>query len=78
MGKVPLQVLEELEHQARQNLSTNDFTATFAKTASACNTTIECQHSIKTTVNRVKLYVLVSSALPTTRRDMTCTVLKAT
>ena len=23
-------------------------------------------------------YVLVSSALPTTRRDMTCTVLKAT
>ena len=25
-----------------------------------------------------QLYVLVSSALPTTRRDMTCTVLKAT
>ena len=25
-----------------------------------------------------ELYVLVSSALPTTRRDMTCTVLKAT
>ena len=24
-----------------------------------------------------QLYVLVSSALPTTRRDMTCTVLKA-
>ena len=28
--------------------------------------------------NPSELYVLVSSALPTTRRDMTCTVLKAT
>ena len=28
--------------------------------------------------NPSKLYVLVSSALPTTRRDMTCIVLKAT
>ena len=28
--------------------------------------------------NPNELYVLVSSALPTTRRDMTCTVLKAT
>ena len=28
--------------------------------------------------NLDKLYVLVSSALPTTHRDMTCTVLKAT
>ena len=39
MGKVPLQVLKEPEHQARQNHSTN-FTATFAKTASACCTTM--------------------------------------
>ena len=30
-----------------------------------------------TVQNPNKLYVLVSSALPTTRRDMTCTVLKA-
>ena len=29
-------------------------------------------------VYSTELYVLVSSALPTTRRDMTCTVLKAT
>ena len=29
-------------------------------------------------LNPNELYVLVSSALPTTRRDMTCTVLKAT
>ena len=31
-----------------------------------------------TVQNLNQLYVLVSSALPTTRRDMTCTVLKAT
>ena len=38
VGKVPLQVLKELEHQARQNLSPINFTATFARTASSCNT----------------------------------------
>ena len=55
MGKVPLQVLKELEHQARRNLSTLNFTATFAKTASPCNTTMEKgQHSIKATFKRVK------------------------
>ena len=55
MGKVPIQVLKELERQARQNLSTINFTATFAKTASACNTTMEkCQPSLKTTFKRVK------------------------
>ena len=55
MGKVPLQVLKELEHQARQNLSTINFTATFAKTASACNTTSEkCQHCVKVTFKRVQ------------------------
>ena len=53
MGEVPLQVLKE--HQARQNLSTINFTATFAMTASSCNTVIErCQHSIKATFKRVK------------------------
>ena len=31
-----------------------------------------------TVQNPNELYVLVSSALPTTRRDMTCTVLKVT
>ena len=55
MGQVPLQFLKELEHQARQNLSTINFTATFAKTASACNITMEkCQHSLKATFKRVK------------------------
>ena len=55
MGKVPLQVLNELEHQSRQNLSTINCTAIFTKTASACNTVMEkCQHSIKATFKRVK------------------------
>ena len=55
MGKVPLQGLKELEHQARQNLATINFTATFAKTASSCNTVMEkCQHRIKAIFKRVK------------------------
>ena len=55
MGKVPLQVLKELEHQARQNLCTINFTATFAKTASVCNSTMEkCQDSLKSTFKKVK------------------------
>ena len=55
VGKVPLQALKELEHQARQNLSTINFTATFSRAASSCNTVFEkCQHSIKATFKRVK------------------------
>ena len=55
VGKVPLQVLKELEHQVRQTLSTINFTATFARTASSCNTVMEkCLHSIKATFKRVK------------------------
>ena len=55
MGKVPLQVLKELEYQARQNLSTINFTATFAKSASSGDTVVEkCQHSIQATFKRVK------------------------
>ena len=30
MGKVPLPILKELEHQARQNISTINYTAAFA------------------------------------------------
>ena len=56
MGKVPLPVLKELEHQARQNLSIN-FTAVFAKTSS-CNTTMEkSQHSLKLTFKKVKTQI---------------------
>ena len=55
MGKVPLPILKELEHQARQNFSTLNFTAAFAKTSSSCNATLEkCQHSLKSTFKRVK------------------------
>ena len=39
MGKVPLPILKELEHQARQNISTLNFTAAFAKTSSSCQRT---------------------------------------
>ena len=41
MGKVPLPILKELEHQARQNISTLNFTAAFAKTSSSCNVSLE-------------------------------------
>ena len=55
MGKVPLPILKELEHQARQNISTLNFTTTFAKTSSACNSTLEkCQHSLKSAFKKVK------------------------
>ena len=55
MDNVPLPVLKELEHQARQNLSTINFVATFAKTASTCNTTMEkCQDSLKSNFKKVK------------------------
>ena len=55
MGKVPLPVFKELEHQARQNISTLNFTFAFAKTSSTCNATLEkCQHSLKSTFKRVK------------------------
>ena len=47
--------MKEFEHQARQNLSTINFTATFTRTASSCNTVMEkCLHSAKATFKRVK------------------------
>ena len=58
MGKVPLPILKELEHQARQNISTLNFTAAFAKTSSSCNASLEkCQHSIKSTVKKIKTQI---------------------
>ena len=55
MGKVSLPVLKELEHQARQNLSTTNFMGAFAKTLSSCNSTQEkCQHSLKSSFKKVK------------------------
>ena len=53
MGKVPLPILKELEHQARLTISTLNFTTTFAKTSSSCNSTLEkCQHSLKSTFKK--------------------------
>ena len=58
MSKVPLPILKELKHQARQNISTLNFTAAFAKTSSSCNASLEkCQHSIKSTVKKVKTQI---------------------
>ena len=58
MGKVPLPIFKELEHQARQNVSTLNFTAAFAKTSSSCNASLEkCQHSLKSTFKRVKTQI---------------------
>ena len=55
MGKVPLPILKELEHQAKQNTSTLNFTAAFAKTSSSCNAILEkCQYSLKSTFKKVK------------------------
>ena len=56
MGKVLLTILKELEHQARQNISTLNFTAAFSKTSSTCNATLEkCQHSLKSTFKRSQI-----------------------
>ena len=58
MDKVPLPILKELEHQARQNISTLNFTAAFAKTSSSCNATLEkCQYSLKSTFKKVKFQI---------------------
>ena len=58
MGKVPLPILKELEHQARQNISTLNFTAAFAKSSSSWNASLEkCQHSIKSTFKKVKTQI---------------------
>ena len=58
MGKVPLPILKELEHQARQNISTLNYTPAFAKTSSSCNVTLEkSQHSLKSTFKKVKFQI---------------------
>ena len=64
VAKVPLPVLKELEPQARQNISTLNFTAAFAKTSSSCNASLEkCQHSIRSTVKKIKSRIQKSANL---------------
>ena len=55
MVKVPLPILKELEHRARQNFSTLNFATTFVKTSSFCHVTLEkCQYSLKHFLKQVK------------------------
>ena len=62
MGNIPLPILKELEHQARQNISTLQFTAAFANTSSSCNATLEkCQYSLKSTFKKVKSQIQKSA-----------------
>ena len=59
VAKVPLHILKELEQQSRQNLSTINFTATFAKTSSACNTVLEKGlHSARSSYRKTKNQIL--------------------
>ena len=58
VAKVPLHILKELKQQSRQNLSTINFMATFAKTSSACNTVLEkglssARSSLRKTKNQI-------------------------
>ena len=58
MGKVHLPILKELEHQARQNISTLNYNAAFDKTWYSCNVTLEkCQHSLKSTFKKAKSHI---------------------
>ena len=55
VAKVPLHILKELEQQSRLNLSTINFTATFARTSSACNTVLEKGlHSARSAYRKTK------------------------
>ena len=57
MGNFPTN-FKELEHQARQNISTLNFTTAFAKTSFSCNASLEkCQHSLKSTFKKVKTQI---------------------
>ena len=55
MGRVPMQVVTEFEHQARQNLCTLSFSAAFNQVISECNLIMNsCRDSLKATSEWVK------------------------
>ena len=55
MGKVPMQVVKEFEHQAWQNLYTLNFLAAFNHIISECNLIMEnCSDSLKVASKLVK------------------------
>ena len=58
MGKVPLQVVKEFEHQARQNLCTLNISAAFNQVIPECNLIMKsCRDSIKATSKWVKTQI---------------------
>ena len=58
IGKVPMQVVKEFKHQARQNLCTINFSAALNRVISECNMIMEsCRDSLKATSKRVKTHI---------------------
>ena len=53
--RAPLHVTKELEHQARQNICTLNFSAVFNHTISECSSVMDrCRDSIKSTLKKAK------------------------
>ena len=76
-GKGPLHVAKELEHQARQNICSLNFSAVFNHTISECSSVMDrCRDSIKSTVKKAKHQILkdperaIKNAYETTRDYM--------
>ena len=77
--RAPLHVAKELEHQARQNICTLNFSAVFNHTISECSSVMDrCRDSIKSTVKKAKHQILkgadperaIKNAYETTRDYM--------
>ena len=57
--RAPLHVAKELEHQARQNICTLNFSAVFNHTISECSSVMDrCRDSIKSTIKKAKHRIL--------------------
>ena len=57
--RAPLHVAKELEHQARQNICTLNFSAVFDHTISECSSVMDhCRDSIKSTLKKAKHQIL--------------------
>ena len=57
--RTPLHVAKELEHQARQNICTLNFSAVFNHTISECSSVMDrCRDSIKSTIKKAKHQIL--------------------
>ena len=77
--RAPLHVAKELEHQARQNIFTLNFSAVFNHTISECSSVMDrCRDSIKSTIKKAKHQILkgadperaIKNAYETTRDCM--------